>query len=224
MAGPAVPPRAAELSIPKPRGEKPAKSAIPVDADLLEFLREWRRRVSLRENMPAFVVLHDTSLEDLCRKLPRNRSELLGVSGIGEKKAHIYGAEILSVLEAFRNGARAEARQEERVSPAEETMRLLGEGRTFQEIANIRERRLNTVIDLVAELVERGRLAFDDRWVAPATRAQIEDAAKRSGTARMKTIKDALPEEISYGEIRLVLAARARTGSSEQASRPPLVN
>jgi ATP-dependent DNA helicase RecQ len=149
---------------------------------------------------------------------------LLGVSGIGEKKAHIYGAEILSVLEAFRNGARAEARQEERVSPAEETMRLLGEGRTFQEIANIRERRLNTVIDLVAELVERGRLAFDDRWVAPATRAQIEDAAKRSGTARMKTIKDALPEEISYGEIRLVLAARARTGSSEQASSPPLVN
>jgi ATP-dependent DNA helicase RecQ len=103
-------------------------------------------------------------------------------------------------------------------------MRLLGEGRTFQEIANIRERRLNTVIDLVAELVERGRLAFDDRWVAPATRAQIEDAAKRSGTARMKTIKDALPEEISYGEIRLVLAARARTGSSEQASSPPLVN
>jgi len=216
MAGRAAPPRTAELSVPKPRGEKAAKSAIPVDADLLEFLRGWRRRVSLRENMPAFVVLHDSSLEDLCRKLPRNRSELLGVSGIGEKKADIYGVEILSVLEAFQNGARAEARQDERVSPAEETMRLLSEGRTFEEIANIRERRLNTVIDLVAELVERGRLAFDQRWVAPATRAQIEAAAKRLGTARMKTIKDALPQEISYGEIRLVLA-QARTGSADQA-------
>jgi ATP-dependent DNA helicase RecQ len=224
MAGRAAPLPAAELSVPKPRGEKPAKLAIPVDADLLEFLREWRRRVSLRENMPAFVVLHDSSLEDLCRKRPRNRSELLGVSGIGEKKANIYGGEILSALEAFRNGARAEARAEERVSPAEETMRLLGEGRTFEEIAHIRERRLNTVIDLVAELVERGRLAFDERWVAPATRAKIEEAAKRFGTARMKTIKDALPEEISYGEIRLVLAARVRTSSAEQASSPPLVN
>jgi hypothetical protein len=40
----------------------------------------------------------------------------------------------------------------------------------------------------------------------------------------MKTIKDALPEEISYGEIRLVLAARVRTSSAEQASSPPLVN
>jgi ATP-dependent DNA helicase RecQ len=224
MAGRAAPLPAAELSVPKPRGEKPAKPAIPVDADLLEFLREWRRRVSLRENMPAFVVLHDSSLEDLCRKRPRNRSELLGVSGIGEKKANIYGGEILSALEAFRNGARAEARAEERVSPAEETMRLLGEGRTFEEIAHIRERRLNTVIDLVAELVERGRLAFDERWVAPATRTKIEEAAKRFGTARMKTIKDALPEEISYGEIRLVLAARVRTSSAEQASSPPLVN
>jgi ATP-dependent DNA helicase RecQ len=213
----AAPARTAELKVPKVRAT-PVRSATAADPELMEFLRDWRRRVSVRENLAAFLVLHDSSLEDLCRKLPRNRTQLLDVSGIGEKKADTYGEEILSALAAFRNGARAEIRMEAKVSPAEETMRLLHEGRTFDEIARIRERRLNTVIDLVAELVERGQLAFDERWLEPGRRARIEEAAKRLGTARMKTIKDALPEEISYGEIRLAVAALARSASAGQAS------
>jgi uncharacterized protein YpbB len=58
----------------------------------------------------------------------------------------------------------------------------------------------------VAELVERGRLEFDPKWIAPERREQIEAAIQRLGADRMKTIKDALPPEITYGEIRLVAA------------------
>jgi ATP-dependent DNA helicase RecQ len=214
-AGPA---RAAELSVPRVRKTATLPAHGAVNPELIEFLREWRRRVSARDNLAAFLILHDSSLEDLCRKLPRNRAELLSVSGIGEKKADLYGAAILVALEEFRNGARAEVRQEPKASPAEETMRLLKEGRTFAEIAQIRERRLNTVIDLVAELVERGRLPFDERWIALERRAKIEEAAKRVGTARMKSIKDALPEEIGYGEIRLVVAALERAAGAGQSA------
>lgn len=177
-----------------------------LDPELLEYLREWRRGVSLRDNVPAFLVLHDSTLEDLCRRQPRTESELLGVSGIGERKAAALGAAILETLEAFRNGARAAHREQTKVSPAEDTIRLLAEGRSFEEIAQIRERRVATVVDLVAELVERGRLEFDQRWMAEDRRNQIEAAIERLGTGRMKTIKDALPPEITYGEIRLVAA------------------
>src|SRR6202043_773057 len=96
--------------------------------------------------------------------------------------------------------------EQPKTSPVEETMRLLAEGRGFEEIARIRERRVDTVIDLVADLVERGRIPFDERWVEAGKRAQIEEAIGRVGVARMKSIKDALPEEIKYGEIRLVAA------------------
>jgi ATP-dependent DNA helicase RecQ len=179
-----------------------------INSELLEYLREWRRGVALRDNVPAYVVLHDATLEDLCRKLPRTHSQLLGVFGIGERKAASHGAGILGALEAFRNGARAAKRTESKISPAEETMRLLAEGRSFEEIAQIRERRLNTVIDLVAELVERGRLEFNPKWVGEERRVQIEAAITLLGTERMKPIKDALPPEITYGEIRLVISAR----------------
>jgi len=156
------------------------------------------------------MVLHDATLEDLCRKQPRTHAELLHVSGIGERKAAAHGAEILAAIEEYRNGARAAMQEAPKVSPAEETMRLLREGRSFEEIAQLRERRLSTVIDLVAELVERGRLEFDAKWIAPERCEQIEAAIGQLGTDRMKLIKDALPPEITYGEIRLIAAKGRR--------------
>jgi ATP-dependent DNA helicase RecQ len=181
-------------------------SGPPIDSELVEYLKEWRRGVAVRDNVPAFMVLHDATLEDLCRKQPRTHAELLHISGIGERKAVAHGAEILMALEAFRKGARAAKQEAPKVSPAEETMRLLKEGRNFEEIAQLRERRLATVVDLVAELVERGRLEFDPKWIAPERREQIEAAIQKLGADRMKTIKDALPPEVTYGEIRLVAA------------------
>jgi ATP-dependent DNA helicase RecQ len=190
-----------------------ARTATPIaalagdaDPELLEYMREWRRQVSIRDNIAAFMVLHDSSLQDLCRLQPRSLAELFNVNGIGERKAAAYGGDILDALKAFRDGARASQREVAKTSPAGETMRLLAEGRSFDEIARIRERRVDTVIDLVADLVERGRIPFDERWVEAGKRSQIEEAIQRVGAARMKSIKDALPEEIKYGEIRLVAA------------------
>ena len=193
------------------RRQAAERPADPVDTELVEYLKEWRRGVALRDNVPAFMVLHDATLEDLSRKQPRTHTELLHVSGIGERKAAAHGPEILAALESYRKGARAAKQEAPKVSPAEETMRLLKEGRNFEEIAQLRERRLATVVDLVAELVERGRLDFDPKWIAPERREQIEAAIQQLGADRMKTIKDALPPEITYGEIRLVAAKFRRT-------------
>jgi ATP-dependent DNA helicase RecQ len=180
--------------------------AAGIDLQLLEYLKEWRRRISVRDNIAAFMVLHDATLEDLCRKQPRSLADLRHVTGIGERKAISLGPAVLEAIAAYRSGARATRREEAKTSPAEETIRLLKAGHSFEEIARIRERRLNTVIDLVAELVERGSVPFDEKWIASERRAQIEKAIHAQGTDRMKSIKDALPPEITYGEIRLVAA------------------
>ncbi|MGH9585273.1 MAG: RecQ family ATP-dependent DNA helicase, partial [Bryobacteraceae bacterium] len=60
---------------------KPAPAAAPERAnpELLEYLREWRREISRRENIPAFMVLPDSSLEDLCSNQPRTADSLLQV-------------------------------------------------------------------------------------------------------------------------------------------------
>jgi len=177
----------------------------PVNGELFDFLKQWRLRAAQRSAVPAYVVLSDASLEDLCRKRPSNLRELLGVFGFGERKAELYGGEIFAALEAFRNGARAE-RQQRQASPAEETIALLAEGKSLEEIARIRGRRLSTVVDLVAELVAGGRVEYRIGWVGEARHAEIADAVRRLGAERLKVLKDALPSEVTYEELRLVLA------------------
>ena len=80
-----------------------------VDSELREYLREWRRAAARQQGVPAFVVMHDTSLDELCRKRPGSMPELLRISGFGEHKAGLYGQQIFDALERFRDGARASA-------------------------------------------------------------------------------------------------------------------
>ena len=181
---------------------------VPADFDpeLREYLRQWRGAVAKQENVPAFVVMHDTSLAEICRKRPASLAEIRGVSGFGERKTERYGQQILDALERFRNGARAAALPENRSRPGDDTIRLLAEGRSFEEIAAIRGRQVRSVIDLVATLVEKGELQFQNSWIDDSKRASIEEACSRLGIERLKPIKEALPPEITYEEIRLVAA------------------
>ena len=155
--------------------------------------------------------MHDTTLEQLCIVTPSSLSELRRVPGFGEKKTEMYGNKILAALERFRNGERARVDTTRGPRPAEETLRLLEEGRTFEEIAQIRNRKLSSVISLVAEMVERGEIDFQSEWLAQGRFDQIANACQRCGLERLKPIKEALPEEITYEQIRLVAAQLRRT-------------
>jgi ATP-dependent DNA helicase RecQ len=177
-----------------------------IDPALLDYLREWRRAVAKEQNSPAFVVMHDTSLEDLCRKQPRSIPELLRVSGFGERKAEKYGTQIFAALEKFHSGSRAKPLPQKNSRPVQETMQLLAEGNSFDDIARIRGRQRSTVVSAVAALVEGGQLEFQRSWMQEETRASIEAACAQHGMDRLRTLKDALPPEVTYEKIRLVVA------------------
>jgi ATP-dependent DNA helicase RecQ len=77
-----------------------------VDPELREHLREWRRVIAKQNSLPAFVILHDTTLDEICRRRPQSLSQLLGVSGIGERKCEMYGQQILDALKSHRAAQR----------------------------------------------------------------------------------------------------------------------
>ncbi len=184
-----------------------AVAALPgIDPDLLDYLREWRRAAAKEQNSPAFVVMHDTSLEDLCRKQPRSIPELLRVSGFGERKAEKYGSQIFAALEKFHNGSRAKPLPQKNSRPVKETMELLAEGHSFDDIARIRGRQRSTVVTAVAALVETGQLEFQRAWIPEEMQGSIEAACAQHGMERLRTLKDALPPETTYEDIKLVVA------------------
>ena len=92
------------------------------------------------------------------------------------------------------------------MSSAEETLQLIGDGKTFEEIARIRGRQLATVVNMVADLIEKGRLEYRTEWVTALHRERIEEAVKRLGSQWLKPLREAVPEEITSDRIRLVVA------------------
>lgn len=192
---------------------------IRVNEDLREFLREWRRNAARQKMIAAFVVLHDTTLDALCQAQPRTMASLRQVTGMGEKKCEIYGAEILDALRRFSNGERATKEWHVKPSsPSQETLDLLEKGHTFEEIAQLRGRKVSTVVSLIADLVEKGELAFRPDWVHPIQAEQIRQSCARLGLDLLRPIKEALPEEITYEDIRLVVADLRRQKQSQKSA------
>ncbi len=215
--------RAAVLRAPSSQSANKAPSATEPDAELREYLREWRRVTAKEQGVPAYVVLHDTSLDEICRRRPSSTSELLSITGIGERKASMFGQGILSALARYGGGARVSAPTQKKAAPSLETLRLLAEGKSLEEIAQIRGRQLSTVVSAVAALVEGGDVEFNPAWLDRNKEAVIEAACGRVGLdklERLKPLKDVLPPEITYDEIRLVVAHLRRKPDQNQTKVP----
>jgi len=102
---PAVPVRSAPPSAPSGSIAKATGSAV--DPQLRDYLREWRRAMAKEQGVPAFVVMHDTALDELCRRRPRTMNQLLEVPGFGERKSEMYGQKIFDAFARFASGSRA---------------------------------------------------------------------------------------------------------------------
>ncbi len=190
------------------------------DSELHEYLRQWRREAALELKMPAFVVMHDSSLEEICRQLPKSLEEMRNITGFGERKTERYGQSVLDALKRFQEGVRPTPAVVSKIRPADETIQLLAEGKTLAEIATIRQRELGTVVGVVAELIEKHRVEFQDVWCNPERRALVEAACEQVGSDFLRPLKDALPEDFTFEEIRLVMALHRRKTQDSSSVTP----
>jgi ATP-dependent DNA helicase RecQ len=71
-----------------------------VDEALETRLRSWRLDRSRQDGVPAYVVLHDSTIRELASVGPATKRELEDVKGLGPTKVERYGDEILAVLAA----------------------------------------------------------------------------------------------------------------------------
>ena len=89
--------RAAPRAGRRPRRSVPAGLA-PADAALLEALKAWRRDEARSQGVPAYVILHDSTLAEVARTRPRDLAALAGLGGIGTKKLERYGDALLRLV------------------------------------------------------------------------------------------------------------------------------
>ncbi|HXL13592.1 MAG TPA: DNA helicase RecQ [Bradyrhizobium sp.] len=79
---------------------RPAGQGEPVNATLLGALRTWRSAMARKRGVPAYVVLHDATIEGIASARPTTSAQLRGIPGIGDKKLEHYGDELLALVRA----------------------------------------------------------------------------------------------------------------------------
>lgn len=87
---------------------KPSKKNIalkPINNILFDKLKELRRSIANEQKVPAFVIFADSTLTDMCMKLPVNKEELLDVAGVGQVKLERYGEHFLKAITEFMQGS-----------------------------------------------------------------------------------------------------------------------
>ena len=64
-------------------------------------LKEVRLELARQENVPAYIVFSDKTLENMCELLPTSMHEFLKVSGVGQFKADKYGEYFIAAIKKY---------------------------------------------------------------------------------------------------------------------------
>lgn len=72
-----------------------------VDEELFQILKDLRKKMSKKLNLPPFVIFQDPSLEDMAIQYPISFEELQNVQGVGAGKAQRYGREFIDIIKTY---------------------------------------------------------------------------------------------------------------------------
>lgn len=202
------------------RKERVETRQIVQDHPLFEVLREVRKEIAQGEGVPPFVIFSDQTLKDMCAKMPQSDSELLTVKGIGEHKLVKYGSHFLQAVQHFieENPNYAETIKTEVVSERKksgkasanshlETYEMYKQGIDLDEIAKERGLSRQTIENHLIRCFEDG-MEVDWNSFVPAEYEQLIETAVQNAEGGLKSIKEQLPNEVSYFMIRAYLQIR----------------
>ncbi|MEG1204540.1 MAG: DNA helicase RecQ [Clostridia bacterium] len=206
----------------------------PMNEELLQILKKLRKKVAIENNVPPFVIFSDISLAGMCEKYPVNEEELLKISGIGTFKQEKYGKLFINAIIEyikknkmdFKDTILAEKTSKESVesnSKQPEVAKNIFEGNTYdvtyelaksgsnmEQIASIRGVSLQTVQNHFLKLYLDGKKIEIEKYINTQSANIIIEAISKLGEEKLKPIKDALPENINYFDIKYYIAKKKK--------------
>ena len=170
----------------------------------------------------VYMVANQASLQEICTYLPLNKKDLMLISGFGKAKAEKYGDDILEAVESYcemhnleTNISAKEAnpkreRKTKSTEPKVDTKTvsfdLYKSGKDIPAIAKERNFTTGTIEGHLTYYVGTGDINVNE-LVSLEKQKLIAAAVAEHGTQSHSALINNLPKDISYGELRIVLAA-----------------
>lgn len=198
-----------QLTYPVTAEEKKKKPKIvrianegEVNEELFKELKKVRYAISKEENVPAYIVFNDKTLQEIARELPVTENEFLAISGVGLNKMQEYGEEFMEVVRRFNSIAKPR-----KIPTTLETFGLYKEGLSPEEIAEKRKLSSTTIYSHLSQLYSEGKEVDLMQYVDSNTVKKVKEAYEQlNKEGALKPIFEKLNENVSYGEIRISLA------------------
>ncbi len=187
----------------------------PADAGLFERLRVLRRDIAAAEKVPPYIVFPDTVLVALAKIRPTTPDGMRQISGVGEVKLRAYGRQFLDAIRehAAANPAPPPPPQRPAGSSSvaaaarrQQAFTLFRDGAAVPDVMHQLKLARSTVGDYLVQFVETEKPTDISAWVPDEVYQEVAAAAQEVGTEKLRPIYQALGEQVSYDDIRLVLA------------------
>jgi ATP-dependent DNA helicase RecQ len=81
--------------------EGPKQGGGALDTELLQMLKDLRKKIAKQKGLPPFVIFQDPSLEEMCTHYPINTEEMKQISGVGAGKAMKFGAPFIDLIKKY---------------------------------------------------------------------------------------------------------------------------
>lgn len=186
-------------------------------------LRDLRNAICARKDQPVYLVAGSATIDEMARYLPQSLEELRKISGFGDARIAQYGQEFLDIITQYcgeRNlcslihEKTPKRERKEKSSPSLKTKgqtyavsyKLYKEGRTITEIAKERALAISTIEGHLTRYIHSGEINIYD-LVSREKYLLIEAALENFDGTTTVPVKEKLPVDISFGEIKMVMAA-----------------
>ncbi len=189
------------------KGRKPANTEKMADQLLWDALRACRKKLAEENEVPPFVIFHDTTLAQMLERQPKNREQFARLNGVGDKKLEKYADPFLHIINQHSDNQPSSCND-----TVNESLLLLRSGLDVAHIAVQRQLKSTTIYSHLASCIEQGELKLneavdlskEDIDLIHDTFLQLDDGSKK-----LKPVYDALDGLFDYGILRCVMASVA---------------
>jgi DNA-directed RNA polymerase subunit F len=215
------------------RPETKDREAFSGDNALFEKLRAWRSRKSREESVSEFMILHQSTMMRIASAMPSSSKALKAIKGMGKKKVNRFGEEILRIISDHCSetdkrfsytfeplGETNPPSGKEKIHTRKVTFDLFMSGKTLSEIASERNLTQSTIEGHIAYYISKGELGID-RFLPSDKVSRIKEYFLSQDKRELTPAKNHFGEEVTYGELRMVLAHTEFEAAGDAKSGEP---
>ncbi|MFW5972133.1 MAG: DNA helicase RecQ [Bacillota bacterium] len=193
------------------------KHKISTDNELFDLLRDLRKDIAEKEDVPPYVIFHDSTLREMSQFFPVNETALLRITGVGDVKLEKYGRRFMKVVQEYVEDNDIDKDKVNNSSSNKSTSRsgtknshlltykLFKAGKDLEEIAKERDLSIRTIEGHIFRCYEEDLDIELDFMIPEEYEQAIVNAINEQGKEKLRPIKEVLPDEVSYTAIKAVL-------------------